>query len=102
MAQVDTHLLVFGDQVIDKRPMIRRLVRNSKSSPMARRFLQEATDLVQIELAKVLPSEHGWSDSFESLLEVAEAHATREADDTALFYMASLMALIGRLGDLIV
>jgi hypothetical protein len=102
MAHLDTHLLVFGDQVIDKRPMIRNLVRNSKSSPAARRFLQEATDIVQIELAQLIPHEHGWTGGFESLLALAEEHASREASDTALFFITSLMALIGRLGDLIV
>lgn len=102
MAQFNTHLLVFGDQVIDKRPMIQNLVRNSKSSPAARRFLQEATDAVQIELAQLTPDEHGWSGNFESLLGLAEEHNAREASDTALFFITSLMALIGRLGDLIV
>jgi hypothetical protein len=102
MAQFNTHLLVFGDQVIDKRPMIRNLVRNSKSSPAARRFLQEATDVVQIELAQLTPDERSWSGGFESLLGLAEEHNAREASDTALFFITSLMALIGRLGDLIV
>lgn len=102
MAQKHTHLLVFGDQVIDKRPMIRSLVRNSKSSPAARRFLQEATDLVQIELGKLAPDEHGWNGDFESLLNLAEDHAPREAGDCAVFFITSLMAMIGRLGDLIV
>ena len=102
MAQPNTHLLVFGDQVIDKRPMIRSLVRNSKSSPAARRFLQEATDLVQIELEQLTPDEHGWYGGFESLLGLAEAHASNEAKDSSLFFITSLMALIGRLGDLIV
>lgn len=97
-----SHLLVFGDQVIDKRPMIRNLVRNSNSSPAARRFLQEATDVVQIELSQLTPDEHGWSGSFESLLELAEQHASREANDSALFFVTSLMAMIGRIGDLIV
>ena len=102
MTRLDTHLLVFGDQVIDKRPMIRSLVRNSKSSPAARRFLQEATDAVQTELAQLPPDEHGWSGSFESILALAEEHAPREASDTALFSITSILALIGRLGDLIV
>ena len=102
MARLETHLLVFGDQVIDKRPMIRNLVRNSKSSPAARRFLQEATDAVQTELAQLPPDEHGWSGSFESILALAEEHAPREASDTALFSITSILALIGRLGDLIV
>ncbi|KAK8053729.1 polyketide synthase protein, partial [Apiospora saccharicola] len=99
---LNAHLLVFGDQVVDKRPMIRNLVRNSKSSPAARRFLQEATDVVQIELAQLTPDEHGWAGSFESLLGLAEEHAAREANGTALLFITSLLALIGRLGDLIV
>lgn len=102
MAQLDTHLLVFGDQVVDKRPMIRSLVRNSKSSPASRRFLQEATDIVQVELAQLTPDEHGWTGSVESLLGLAEEHAAREAKGTALLFITSLLTLIGRLGDLIV
>lgn len=102
MPQINTHLLVFGEQVIDKRPMIRNLVRNSKSSPAARRFLQEATDLVQIQLAQLAPDDHAWSGNFESLLGLAEEHHSREASDTALFFVTSLLSLIGRLGDLMV
>ncbi|KAK8017980.1 polyketide synthase [Apiospora marii] len=102
MAQPNIHLLVFGDQVIDKRPMIRNLVRSSKSSPAARRFLQEATDIVQLDLAQLTPDEHGWTGSVESLLGLAEEHATREVNGTALLFVTSLLTLVGRLGDLIV
>lgn len=100
MAPRSTHLLVFGDQVIDKRPIIRNLVRNSKSSAAARRYLQEATGIVQIELAQLTPDEHGWPGSFESLLALADAH--REDVDAGLFFLTSLLVSIGRFDDLIV
>lgn len=57
---------------------------------------------MQIELAQLTQDEHGWNQDFESLLRLAEEHHICEASDTTVFFPATLLTLIGRLGDLIV
>ncbi|EKG09635.1 Beta-ketoacyl synthase [Macrophomina phaseolina MS6] len=91
------HLLIFGDHASEKLPSIQDLVRQSKSSPNARRFLQEATDVVQLEYSKISNREHGWKGSFDSLLALAEENTGNPNG-----MLAAVLMCIGRLGKLIV
>ncbi|KAH8169841.1 starter unit:ACP transacylase in aflatoxin biosynthesis domain-containing protein [Sarocladium implicatum] len=92
-----THMLLFGDQTVEKLSSIRALVHNSKSSPAARRFLQEATDRVQIEFSRLDSSEHGWSKGFDSLLGLAE-----DNKDVHNVLIDTVLMCIGRCGELLV
>lgn len=93
------NLLIFGDQTVEKLPLIRALVQNSKTSPAAKRFLQEATDVLQLEFSKVSQVEHGWTRSFDTLLGLAEENA--DQDGNANIMVATMLMCIGRLGDLV-
>ena len=90
-------MLLFGDQTVEKLSSIRALVHNSKSSPAAKRFLQEATDRVQIEFSKLDSSEHGWSRGFDSLLGLAENNK-----DVHNVLLDTVLMCIGRCGELLV
>ncbi|KAI1781137.1 putative polyketide synthase [Hypoxylon cercidicola] len=97
--QATQHLLLFGDQTVEKLSSIQALVRNSKTSPAAKRFLQEATDVVQLEFSRISREEHGWNQDFDTLLGLAEENADREAPNGMI---ATVLMCIGRLGELIV
>ncbi|KAI9728586.1 MAG: Type I Iterative PKS [Cirrosporium novae-zelandiae] len=92
------HVLLFGDQTVEKLPSIRNLVQLSRTSPSLRRFLQEATDVVQAETMKVSPSERKWFSSFHSILALAEDYAKQEDPDEVV---ATVLMCIERLGELI-
>lgn len=79
-------------------PAIQALVRASKSSPAAKRFLQEATDVVQLEFSRLSPQEYGWDKGFDSLLEMAQDY--NDASSTNLLISVVLIC-VGRLGHLI-
>ncbi|KAL7793749.1 putative polyketide synthase [Trichoderma ceciliae] len=93
------HLLLFGDQTVEKLSSIQSLVRNSKTSPAARRFLQEVTDVVQLEFSTLSKGEHGWAGSFSTLLGLAEEN---KEQDGANALVSTVLMCIGRLGELIV
>ena len=98
MSNITTrHLLLFGDQTVEKLSSIRALVHNSKSSPAAKRFLREATDRAQIEFSKLSSSDHGWSNGFESLLGLAEGNK-----DQHNVLIDTVLMCIGRFGVLVV
>jgi hypothetical protein len=92
------HLLLFGDQTVEKLSSIRKLVQCSKTSSAAKRFLQEATDIVQLEFARISKDEHGWTHSFDTLLGLAEENARR---NNANGMVATVLMCVGRLGELI-
>ena len=94
------HLLLFGDQAVEKLSSIQALVRRSKSDPAAKRFLQEATDVLQIEFSKISQVEHGWTQNFDTLLGLAEENASQGGN--ANIMVATMLMCIGRLGDLVV
>ncbi|KAI1307858.1 putative polyketide synthase [Xylaria venustula] len=94
------HLLLFGDQTVEKLSSIQALIRSSKTSSAARRFLQEATDVLQLEFAKLSKLEHGWNQDFDSLLSLAESN--QDQNGVANGMIATLLMCIGRLGRLIV
>lgn len=93
------HILLFGDQSVETLSGIQALVRNSKTSPMARRFLQEATDVVQLESSRHSIQEHGWDKPFDSLLGLAEDNNAIQGTNTVV---STVLMTVGRLGQLIV
>lgn len=99
MADTTTHLLVFGDTATERLPMIQALVRHSKSSPAARTFLNQATDVLQREFSRLRPDERDWGNA-ESILALAEEDADPNLPASA--FIPTILACIGRLGELIV
>lgn len=99
MANTNTHLLVFGDTATERLPMIQALVRHSKSSPAARTFLRQATDVIQLEFSRLRPDERDWGNS-ESILALAEEDADPNLPASA--FIPTILACVGRLGELIV
>lgn len=93
------HLLLFGDQTVEKLTSIQALVRNAKASPAAKRFLQEITDVIQIEFSTLSKSEHGWTGTFDTLLGLAEEN---DEQNGANALVATVLMCIGRLGELVV
>ncbi|KAM6476656.1 polyketide synthase [Trichoderma sp. SZMC 28011] len=93
------HLLLFGDQTVEKLTSIRALVRNAKTSPAAKRFLQEITDVIQIEFSTLSKSEHGWTGTFDTLLGLAEENDEQNGANTLV---STVLMCIGRLGELVV
>lgn len=96
------HLLLFGDQAVDELQLIRSLVTHSKTSPLARHFLQAVTDTVQLEYSQLSRYEHGWQGNIGSLLSLAEENSERKARGDKDYMMALVLTCIGRLGELIV
>ena len=91
-------LLLFGDQTAEKLISIRRLARVSKNSPLLQRFLREATDVVQAEVAKLSLHRRKAFFAFDSLVNLAEKHAKQECPDDVV---STALITIIRLGDLI-
>ena len=98
LAMAATHLLFFGDQLSDSLPSIQNLFLSSKNSPALRRFLQEATDIIQINTASLKPHERKEDFTFKTLQDVAEAISKQEVPD-ALF--STVLMCVVRLGELI-
>lgn len=92
------HLLVFGDQSVEKLTAIQALVHSSKSDPAARRFLQEAIDVIQLEFSRLGSEEHGWHKTLDSLLGLAEEYDASNDDN---IIVSTALACSGRLGQLI-
>lgn len=99
MARTQSHLLVFGDTATDRLSMIQALVRHSKSLPAARTFLEQATDRLNIEFARLGPEERDWTHS-ESLLALAEEDANPNVPTSA--FIPTILAIVGRLSEIIV
>jgi FtsZ-binding cell division protein ZapB len=98
MSPPTKHILLFGDQSVETLSGIQALVRNSKKSPMARRFLQEATDVIQLESSRLNSQEHGWDKPFDSLLGLAEDNNASSGPNTIV---STVLMCVGRLGQLI-
>ena len=91
-------LFLFGDQTIEKLSPIRKLMRVSKRSPLLRRFLREATDVVHVESSKLAPYERSKFFESDSLLTIAEENTKlAEADEV----ISTSLMCIARLGELI-
>ena len=93
------HVLFFGDNSVESLSAIQALVRNSKTIPAARRFLQEATDVVQLEFSRLNRQEHGWDKGFDSLLGLAEDYNIAHSANPLI---SVVLICVGRLGHLIV
>ena len=91
-------LLLFGDHAVEKLPSIRNLVRISRTSPSIRRFLREATDIVQTEVTNLTSDGCNAFCTFDNLLALAEENAKHAYPDPTV--AASLMA-IAQMGELI-
>lgn len=92
-------LLLFGDASGEKLSGIRDLCDASKTSPAARRFLKEATDVVQHRFCGLSSHDHGWDRTINSLLDMAEQH---DNDGGNNIIVSAVLSCIGRLGKLIV
>ncbi|OLN87390.1 Conidial yellow pigment biosynthesis polyketide synthase 5 [Colletotrichum chlorophyti] len=102
MAAPSDYILFFGDHMSDKVSLIRNLVLLSKGSPAVRRLLHEANDTLQLELSRLSRLEHGWSEKFESLIELAEANASAdELEGGQNGIITCALCCIGRLGELV-
>lgn len=99
MSTSTKHILLFGDQSVETLSGIQKLVRNSKTSPMARRFLQEATDVAQLEFSRHNSQVRGCDKPFDSLLGLAEDDNSGQGTNTII---STVLMTIGRLGQLIV
>ena len=91
-------LLLFGDQTVEKLSSIKNLVRVSRNSPSLRRFLQEATDVIQTEVAGLSPDERKAFFAFDTLIALAEENAKEEVPNEIV---ATTLMCIARLGELI-
>ncbi|KAL8696326.1 MAG: hypothetical protein Q9224_002852, partial [Gallowayella concinna] len=94
-----TNLLLFGDQTVEKLSSIQALVRNSKKSSIAKSFLQQSTDVLQLEFSKLGTEERQWPYEIHSLLGLAEQNI-KEPDANGI--IATVLMYIGRLGELII
>lgn len=91
-------LFLFGDQMLENLPVIRGLVYRSRNSPLLRRFLQEATDVLQLEVCKLDHHDQEPFSDFETLLSLAGTNAKlsrpNEVVNTTLMCIARLGYLI--------
>ena len=78
---VSPHILLFGDQVVEKLSSLRDLYSISKTRPQLRRFLREATDSVHCQLSALTPNERRGFGHFSDLLELAQWYAAQEHPD---------------------
>ncbi|MCJ1396229.1 hypothetical protein MMC18_009118 [Xylographa bjoerkii] len=92
------HVLVFGDQTVEKLPSIQNLIKLSRTSASLRRFLQAATDVVQIETTLVTLKERQPFGSFDNLLSLAEYNAKQDEPDEVV---STVLMCVERLGELI-
>lgn len=92
------HLLLYGDQTVEKLPAIRALVEYSRTSFVIRRFLRDACDAIQLEMSSLHPEERLHIKEFDSLLRLAEDNAR---SDTPSEIVATVLMNVARLGELI-
>ena len=92
-------LFLFGDQTVEKVSTIKRLVHMSRISPLLRTFLREATDVVQVEIAKLASYERQGLFAFDNLINLAEENAKQDYMGDEI--IATTLMCIARLGELI-
>ena len=95
---VSQRLLLFGDQTVEKLPSIQNLVRLSKASPLLRRFLREAIDIVQREVSYLSLDKRKAFIAFDDIVTLAEENAKEEDPDEVV---ATTLITIARLGELL-
>ncbi|KAL8701306.1 MAG: hypothetical protein Q9201_004977 [Fulgogasparrea decipioides] len=92
-------ILLFGDQTADIYPDIKHLTRHSKHSLTLQTFLQNASDILHSETAKLYARERKKFGAFDSILTLAEASVNGRLDvvtSTVLLCVAQLGFLILR------
>lgn len=99
-SRTSTRVLVFGDQSSEKLSSIQNIVRSASHSPIAKRWLNNATTLLQGELSK--PDRYEYNAclknaKFESLLTLAEDNEGEDAHGM----ISAAVSCIGRLGELL-
>ena len=91
-------LLLYGDQMLPNLPVIRDLVHRSRRSPLLRRFLREATDVIQYEVSRLGRDDQESFLGFETLLSLSEENSKlkrpNEIVNTTLMCIARLGYLI--------
>lgn len=90
-------VLLFGDQTGDIYTAIKDLARQSRQSLTLRTFLQNASDVLQLETSKLHTRDRERFRPFDSILSLAEAHADGGLDvviSTILLCVVQLGALI--------
>jgi hypothetical protein len=93
-----SHVLLFGDQTVEKLPGVRVLAQQANTCPVASRFLRAAADAIQTELRHLPADAQADVDDFDTILGLAEANATRaEPNET----IATALMAVTRLGELI-
>ena len=93
------HFLLFGDQIIEKLPVLENIVKYSERSPLLQRFLNRATESLQIEAAKLPKNERIHFQDFSSLLELAQRNANVSSESSEV--VATVVLSIARLGELV-
>ncbi|KAI0506403.1 hypothetical protein F5B22DRAFT_660324 [Xylaria bambusicola] len=91
------HVLLFGDQTDDVTSSIISLYTASKQSGLLARFLQDASDLCQIEFGNLQPDFRNETPPFESLLEMAENHGKTDGSPVLASCAVSYFARLGQL-----
>ena len=84
--------------MLENLPITRDLVYRSRRSPLLRRFLQEATDVVHFEVGKLDRHDQESFSDFETLLSLAEQNAKLERPNEIV---NTTLICIARLGYLI-
>src|SRR3954463_589943 len=97
--QQQQHFLLFGDQTIEKLPVVESIVRISQTSHLLRRFLDSVTDSLQIEASKLPKKERVYFQDFHSLLELAQRNNGVALKSSEV--VATVILAIARLGELI-
>jgi hypothetical protein len=92
------HVLLYGDQTVEKLPAIRALVQLAQSSAVLRRFLRDACDIIQVEISQLRPDEKANIKDFDSLLQLAEDNAKSEKPSEIV---ATILMNVARLGEVI-
>lgn len=90
-------VLLFGDQTVDVYPAIKLLTRLSKHSLNLRTFFRNASDVLQLEIAKLHTNEREKFQAFVSILDLAETRVDGNLDvvvSTVLLCVAQLGSLI--------
>ena len=99
MPEQQQHFLLFGDQTIEKLPVVESIVKLSQTSHLLRRFLDSATDSLQIEASKLPKKERVYFQDFHSLLELAQRN--NEVASKSSEIVATVVLAVARLGELV-
>ncbi|KAI3339214.1 hypothetical protein F4824DRAFT_498484 [Ustulina deusta] len=91
------HILLFGDQTDNVAGTISHLYAASKNSGLLASFLQDASDLCQVEFGNLQPCFRKETPPFESLLEMAENHAKTDGSPVLASCAVSYFARLGHL-----